>query len=278
MTGTALGRTLAVLLAALLLGGAAVAGPLTYGNPFDEYGRVPNTSCGAQQGICGAASAINSFVFLRNHYPKYYRNTDLTVGNQSGANANALAANDFAVHGWTENAVTYQGYYPRSRGVNLDYVDTLNDWLDSFAPSIHTEVSAMFPGNAGPGGNGNPTFEFLVGEMKDHEAVQLFIFNPAGRGHVLALVSISYAFDPAFGCVGTNCSITFQDPNDPNTLYTEIVTVSNGLLGLTMPLTFPSEFVTITAAFSQSPVSVPGSLPLFGLALVALVFARVRRA
>jgi len=258
------------------LAAVTIAGPITYGNPFADYGRVQNTSCGGQNGICGAAEAINSFAFLRNYYPAAYGTTNLTTGTRSGATAMDEAAKDFAVRGWTINGVNYDGYYPRTGGVNVDYVTTLSDWTKSFAPGTRTWIEAIYGGNTGPGDSGNPTFDFLIDEMRDHSAVQLFIFNGAGLGHVLSLISASFAFDPELGCLGSNCSISFQDPNDPNSLYTEIVSVSNGFLGFTMPLTFTGEFVTITAAFSES-VPEPSSAVLVVLGLAGLYFNRRKR-
>ena len=46
------------------------AAPIIVNNPFGQYGTVANTTCPtAPNGICAAVGLINSFSFLKTHYP-----------------------------------------------------------------------------------------------------------------------------------------------------------------------------------------------------------------
>ena len=266
-----LGATAAIL---VTLAQPAIAGPIIYSNPFKDYGQVPNTSCGSQKGICGAVAAENSFIFLSNHYKHRYKDTKITTGNETGATATAKAAADFAVNGWTVGLSNYKGYYPRPGGANTDYVATKLDWLNSFAPGT-TTVESMFSGNTDAGKNGNPNWDFLTGQIKDHEDVEMFIKDSGF--HAITLTGIKWV-DPTKGCdVANNCQITYQDPNKPTTQQMNIpLTLSGGSLGFKDPTGLLGN-VTITAAFAESPVPEPATLGLLGAALIGLGAANRRR-
>jgi hypothetical protein len=95
----------------------ALAALMTFSNPFDQYGTVENATCGP--GICAAAEAVNSFIYLNNSYPGIYKNSQVTAGNNTGQNAGTKAALDFALNGWTANGIHYSGYYQRDKGLSL---------------------------------------------------------------------------------------------------------------------------------------------------------------
>ena len=195
------------------------------------------------------------------------------MGNEVGAGAQGKAAVDFALNGWTVNANTYLGYYKRTGSPTSDYIATLMDWTTSFAPNT-SSFTSMFVGNAGAGANGSPNWAFLAPQIQSHEDVELFIAPVAGPGaHVITLTGVTIQ-DPTKGCdTANNCSITYQDSNDPSVNQAAPLTLSNGVLGFFDATTFNAN-VDIYAAFSQSPIPEPATLALLAVAVLALGLAR----
>lgn len=254
-----------LFVALVVSGNWCSAGVISYSNPFNDYGTVQNqTICG--HGICGAAQAINSFLFLKNYYPAIYGGTNIDVGNRNNATD---ASVDFAVNGWTLNNINYTGYYGRTGTNEQDYLDTKMDWLNGFAPQ-KSKFDAMWAGRTVAGRNGAPTWQFLVNEIMHHEDIEMFIYDDSGAGHVISLTGIRY--DDTMTCeVENNCTINFQDPNFPNTNYLVDVMLTGGVLSFIDPSTFSGKTVTITAAFSESPIPLPSTVLLLCAGLFLLV-------
>jgi hypothetical protein len=246
--------------------------PVTYSNPFASYGTVQNSSCGAFGGICAAAQAENSFIFLANQYPAVYGGTKLTTGNNSGPAAQNSAATDFGVNGWTANGNNYAGYYnrfsagyPNNQGINGNYINTKNDWFNSFAPGTST-ITSYTQGTQGI----QLLSTFFGPELADHEDVELFIYLPdMSSGHVISPLSITYDPMNMNGC--PLCSFTYQDPNNPTVVQmADLTTNANGYLQFFDSSTFNAN-VIITAAFAESPVPEPGTLAMFIIAVGASI-------
>lgn len=243
----------------------AWAGPVTYSNPFGDYGTVLNTDCGIG-GICGAAEAENSFIFLSNYYKDTYKGTKLTTGNRTGSNAQSKAAEDFGVNGWTVGTSSFSGFYKRTGGSSIGrYASTLTDWFNSFAPDTST-ISSSANGKKGV----KLLRTFIGPEMQRHEDVELFIFLPdMSKGHVISPVSITYNPNKKGGC--PRCSIKYQDPNFPNQVQTADIKVSSsGYLQFFDKSTFNTN-VIITAAASESPkIAEPAAISLLGIGVMLL--------
>ncbi len=265
-------RSITVTLIAMGGSSAAIAGPVTYSNPFGDYGTVLNTDCGIG-GICGAAEAENSFIFLSKYYPKVYGGTKLTTGNETGANAQSNAAKDFGVNGWMSGGTSYKGFYNRTGGTSIGrYESTLTDWFFSFAPGTST-ISTFTNAKKGT----KLLDGFLGPELKHHEDIELYIFLPdMSSGHVISPTSITYDPKNKKGC--PVCSITYQDPNSPTKQQTAKLTVNgNGYLQFFNSSTFKAN-VIITAAAAESPkIPEPAPIALLGGGLGLLGWFRWRQ-
>jgi hypothetical protein len=276
-----------VLLAAMApLGSAAM---VTFSNPRSMYGNQANQVCGPFGAVCGAAEAVNSFSFLNNYYSGIYNSTSITTG--AGANA-TQAVTEFGAGpgngvGNGTGGSPVCGYYNRfgvganqcgtNNGVNQNYIDTKNDWLNQYAPNTTTTASAT------NGTNGaNLLSAFLGPQLQAHEDVEIFWYsldangNPTNVGHVISPTSITY--DNANP--GAGASISFQDPNFPTQTFTVNATINTkGYLSFTDPASGGGT-VGITAAFAESPqqalIPEPGTLALL-MAPLGIVFMLKRR-
>jgi hypothetical protein len=228
------------------------ADTITYSNPFSDYGQVVNTSCGIG-GICGAAEAINSFIFLSNTY-SIYKNTHITVGG-AGNSANAAVRFGFGDAGFT-------GYYQRSGDPSGNYSSTLTDWLSMYAPGT-SSVKQNTNGNNGA----SLVVDFIGPELRDHEDVEVFIYDlmTGLHGHVISPTSITY--DPTNP--GAGGSLSYQDPNFPTIeQMVDFSLNSSGQIQFTDPVSGLGT-VTVTDAFSESPIPEPSTFILLASGLLA---------
>ncbi len=268
-----------VLVLVLGLGGAAAqlahADPFTYFNDFNKYGVQNNFACG-DKGACGAVSTVNSFIFLENQYRNIYDNK-LTPNYAADTNTDMKDAKAFGFDGWkVDDNPQRQGNYNRPGDVREQvYLDTKMDWINDYAPGT-TKFNSWFSGSKN--NDRKPTIADLATEIKDHEDVEFWVKGPAtvdfpkGIFHVLTLTQVSCDKD-------NNCSIRYQDPNDPMTNQpSTAVTVNGGMLQFDdVPGTGYKGTVTITAAFSESPVPEPSTYLLFGSGFLILLYLDRRR-
>ena len=229
-----------------------------YFNPFNQYGTVMNFYC-PLDGICAAAEAINSFVFLDNYYPGVFAGS-LVPGNDPNRDALWLAGTP-GLDGWTGPNGPRQGYYTRlaSCAGSADVascddqvlLQTIQDWVTDFAPGTTVFASMIASGNTFPpaGGTGFPTTAFLSTEMQNHEDVELII-KSSTFSHVLGLTDINCD-------ANGNCSIRYQDPNDPNEKSANLF--KSGLTGELLFL-YEGSPVEIRSAIAESPSPEPSTL------------------
>src|SRR5882724_6340564 len=124
---TGMGKAGGLALAIVLLGSTgrvARAGTETFGN----FGEQPNTCPTIPHGVCAAAAAINSFIFLENQYPGKYGNM-LTPGVQ-GQKPNQTDPNDLALFG----NLFYSGPSNDDLAGWNNYADTKANWFNTHAP------------------------------------------------------------------------------------------------------------------------------------------------
>ena len=241
--------------------------PFDYFNDFTKYGAQQNLTCPVSPtGVCGAVAAINSFIFLQKQYPSIYDNK-LVPNYNSLNNTSPVDALAFADVGWQVPSKPKRlGYYQRTGGAEQDYIETKSDWFNDFASGTSL-LGSWFPGSSQ--NNRKPTIDDLAMEIKDGEDVEFFV-SGTGFYHVLTLTGV-------FCTTETNCGIKYQDPNSPTNQYSTPVSLMSDMIMFTgVPGSQYEGQVTITAAFSESPIPVPGPLPLLGLG-VAFRYSRKLR-
>jgi PEP-CTERM motif len=252
------GPALAVCLLLAAFAAHAAADSITYSNQFKLYGTIKNRDCG--KGICGASEAENIFIYLDNLYPKIYGPTRITTG--AIGNNLALAAADFAFGG--ADGIT--GYYNLKGNPATDYTFALKQWLTTYAAGTTTVVSYA------PSDGAGMLTAFLAPELQQHAGIQLFIYNSAGLGHVIAPFSITYnSMDPGAG--GT---MIFQDPNAPDEEQKVTFTVDDGQMQFFDPKSGLGQ-VSVTAGFAESPVPEPATLFLLGTGIFVLAWVGRRQ-
>jgi|688.fasta_scaffold246037_2 hypothetical protein len=229
----------------------AHAAAFNYSNDFSKYGVQQNFSCPASPGgVCGAIAAINSFIFLQKQYPNIYDNK-LVPKYDPMTNTSMMDAQAFADTGWQVGGNPMRkGYYQRTGGAEQDYLDTKKDWFNDYAPGTSV-ISSWFSGSTD--NNRKPTIDDLAQEIKDGEDVEFFV-QGTNFYHVLTLTGV-------FCDMAMSCGIKYQDPNMPTVEQMTSVMINNGMLMFTgVPGSNFNEAVTITAAFSESPIPEPSSI------------------
>lgn len=238
--------TLAIFAAAAQLAHSAA---FTYSIDFNKLGQTPNFACGGK-GACGAVSTVNSFAFLQKQYPGIYDNK-LLPNNNAMTNTDMVDAQKFGFDGWQVGTNPMrQGYYPRPGGAESDFLQTKKDWINDYAPGT-TRFNSWWAGS--PDNNRKPTIDDLAREINHKEDVEFFVQGD-NFYHVMTLTEVSCD-------MAMNCSIRYQDPNQPGTHQgpTPITVMNNMLMFTGVPGSGYNGTVTITAAFSESPIPEPAT-------------------
>jgi len=239
-----------------------LAGPIGGTEDFNNFGKQGNFCTTTNPGgVCFAASAINSFIYLENQFPGIYGNS--LTPNIAGAKPNQTDMTDATTLSNTSGPITDD-----TAGWNL-FLQTKTNWVNTKAPGT-TVITSEYAGS--PNNNAIPDINFLLQEIQDHEDVEMFI-SGGGIAHAIDLVSI--------GCTVQNgCTMQYQDPNFPTTLQplTQLTAGPGGFLTFTGLPGFPQNtFYTIDAVFSESPVPEPSAWILTAAALAAITFRARRR-
>ncbi len=231
-----------------------------HGENFTNFGQQPNF-CINNQGVCFAAEAINSFIYLENQYPNIY-GTKLTPGVKSAKPPKTDRPDTTAF------ANMVGPVFANTAGYN-SFLAGKMAWFAKNAPGT-TRITSEYVGSAS--NNSLPTFKFLSGEIQSNEDVELFITG-GGIGHAIDLVSISCG--PPYNV----CGMQYQDPNVSTKLqpFTQLTAGPGGaLLFYGLPYYASTPF-TIQAAFSESPIPEPGTLLMFGSGIISLAGVLRRR-
>lgn len=230
---------------------------LSLGDPsenFANFGKQPNF-CIAGGGVCFAASAINSFIFLENQYPTIYdRKLTPNVVGVAPTQTDPTDTTNFA------NAIlaSFPSGLPNSLSGWNAYLTEKMTWINSAAPGT-TVFDSFYVGSAN--NSHAPTSSDLSSEIQAQEDVEMFI-SGGGIAHAIVLTGISCSSP-------TSCTMTYQDPNSPTVEQTaQLTAAAGGLQFVGLPGTDPTlanTTFTINAAFSESPVPEPSSGILFGI-------------
>jgi hypothetical protein len=240
-------------------------GNFNYSEDFSNFGQQRNFVCAASKnGVCAAASEINSLIFLENQYPGIYGNK-LTPGIK-GSKPNQTDP--------TDTLAFANLYYNSPKGAYSAFVDAETQWFNKYAPGT-TYLESNYPGSAEY--NGVPTLGFLSTQIQQQEDVELFIYG-GGIGHAIDLTAIT--------CTAAGCVIKYQDPNSPKVQQTSQLFNGPGgsLIFQGLPGTDPKytqTFFTISAAFGESPVPEPATfwgMGIGGTVIAVLTFIRRRPA
>ena len=254
----------------ILFGGGALSvrgSIVTLNDPsvdFANLGKQPNICIGGV-GVCFAASAINSFIFLENQYPATYDNklTPNVVGakpNQTDpidttSFANAILAN--FPNGLPDDLMGWNAFLAEKK-----------TWINSAAPRT-TVFDSFYVGSTDH--NGLPPLAGLSDEIQAQEDVELFV-SGGGVAHAIVLTGISCQQPPL-----TGCTMTYQDPNAPTTQQSTALTTGAGGVLQFMGLPgsgFTDTTFTIDAAFAESPVPEPVFVILLFIAMVSIAGCR----
>jgi len=275
----------------LLCPESAVAVPIDAQLPYALYGHESNIG-----GRCAATSMINSFVYLSHISPSLYRNTQLLSGPGTDENGDGVVNLQDSIIS-LDNLMGGNGC-----GVNRQQAwEGKMNWFQRYAPGTTTfagMVNEDFTGWEGAAflARGEPTMNFLLGELRAGEDVELRIGFADGSGHYVTLTSLHIddnnnngAWDPG---IGETASLDYIDPNCPagtNAGNPGPSVVPLSLVGGTLQFNWvngngtvcnprdPSVPVSITAAWAESSIPEPSSLLLTfaGLAGVAALRRRI---
>jgi hypothetical protein len=238
---------------------------------FDNFGKQDQNTipCPASpNGICAAASTLNSFIFLANQYPLVYGNMlDPSVTGTIPDQTDPTDTLNFANF--------YYGYLVKQPNAHpFDaFRYALTTWMTDFAFGTSV-VTSIYPGS--PDNNGLPTTAFLTSEIMDQEDVQVFVYgtvNGSTVGHAINLIGISSS--------NGDYVIQYQDPNSPKDIQTSELLFGPGgqLMIQGLPGTGPPYLTTIfsiNAAYAESPIPEPASWVLVGSSIVLLGGLRMR--
>jgi hypothetical protein len=252
------------------------AGPINVMENFGNFGDQANMSCpipgsNSTTYVCGAVAAINSFIFLENTYSSIYEpggNDLLTPNYNAGGNNSPTDATNFATAGFG----TYAGYYTRPGGAEEDYIDTLTDWFNNYAPGT-TFLNSWFTGSNDY--DYSPGIGDMAGELSANEDIEFFLQDANDSFyHVVTLTGLKCtdSNDP------TTCTIYYQDPNAPGTNQSAALGISGGVLQFDdVTGSNYQGTVSITAMFSESPVPEPAAFLLFGTGILGLIGFKIRK-
>ena len=243
---------------------------------FAEMGRVPNVS----PGICAAAANINSLVYLRNHFPGIYADTDLIPdwdGNGAVEFSDQVTSRDKMAYGWdNDEGVHRPGIYgssaPGGGGTAQAVWEATYWWFEDFAPGTSAFDGQVQASTTGWHDwevleRGYPQWAFLWDSLLDAADVELGIYPtiPAGA-HAVTLIGL--AFDDLDGDGWWDAGeepkeIGYLDPNSVSAPTWSDVTINPEVGRIEFQWSQTTYY--IDRAFTKGPVLIPGDANADGI-------------
>lgn len=259
---------------------------VSIGNPFDQYGKVGNGTCAdPNAGVCGAASMINSFEYLRQSNKDLFKDSSIIPdwdGDKSITQKDLETSRDkLGIDGWkSPSGDDRKGYYKRDGTVRSDW-EAKVDWLNDFAPNkivFHGQINANLEslkitekdvskwkmGDALE--NKWPEFDFLWKEIDHHEDIEI-AFRGGNTFHAVTVTGVEK--DDKSG----DQFIRYLDSNDVKT--EKKAKVSKGADGQ-LQFTYGADKVDILYAFAESPSPEPSAV-ILAFTGAAFILVRYRR-
>ena len=227
-----------------------------------------DTNCGNV--ACGPTAAVNSFVFLENAYPTIYGNSLVPLINGNTFYQDEVAAANTLAGANYMSTCNCGGTYIE------DFIMGKQNYINALAPNTTTyaaqiSIPWLVQRNPGPQPSTNapqpiyvqastdPTAQFIQGQIKDGEDVEVFVGYNAGGAHYLTLTNISFDTNALTGKIG------FIDPGTGAYGTANITGVVGGVIQ-----TNYGGGAAIYAAVAESPVPVPAAIWLAGSGLVGV--------
>jgi len=249
-----------------LLATSAQAELVFFEKNFAEMGQVPN----AGSGICAAAANINSLVYLRNHFPGVYADTNLIPDwNEDNTVdfSDELTSRDKMAFGWEHGGIERSGIYGSGNtGTAQQIWEATYWWFEDFAPGTsvldgQTWSSGMATWEGGEVLEGTyPKWKFLWDSLVAQLDIELGIVpTTVGISHAVTLTGL--AFDDLDGDGWWDADeepkqIGFLDPNKVSEQTWADVTYSYGRLEFEWWQTGGTYY--IYRAFTEGPALIPG--------------------
>lgn len=229
-------------------------------NDFGRLDQSKITKCSSV--ACGAAAAVNSFVFLQKKYPDTYDTkfvpdgdlvktadmlTDLmNIPNTSGATPEGFILGkqkyiERQVPGKTTYAAQMSEGWTPARGMQPDYVKDAT----------------------------NPSIAFLFAQLTAKEDVEVLVTFRDGGGHALTVTGLTWNPDSLSG------ELRYIDPDGGKPGSSNIRQPGAGRL---ISIEYPGHpgINTIMVAVSESPVPEPSTLTLCGIVAFGVIACRRR--
>lgn len=275
-------HTLALALAlALTLGGAARADTLEKRLPEADFGHLAQGDTDCPRMGCGAAAAVNSFVYLQKTYPGTYaahpliRMAGSTPTKDELIAAANLLAGKMHIQDPSDGAVIEMFILGQ-----LDYFAEVGAGPTSLKVQLQkkwdSERTKQDPGDAGrpkPSADvqdeTSPTVPFIFGELSHGEDVEILIEDTERKtGHYLTVTGIT------FDTVAQKGAFYVIDPDNPDKPTTiPIERIEDGTIKISYEYG-ESLLTDVTAVVAESPIPEPGTAALLLGGLACLLLRR----
>jgi PEP-CTERM motif len=253
----------------IVLHGAAPAHATVIDASLDagKFGRIDQGRTQCPDVGCGAAAAVNSFVYLQTAFPGTYTVPLVPSGKEVDV-ANTLNGQNFM------NTCCVAGGASLGDFIlgKMAYIESVNKGVTRYEVQMRDEWSAPgHPGAAKPAfveDNKIPTVTFIAEQLMAGQDIEISLKPLTGPGHFVTLTGIMFDTDTGTG------RISFVDPMGGRT----------GTAGLTRPgeslvtdYMINDQVTRIVGVVAESPVPEPATVLLLGSGAAAVAVHAWRR-